>query len=363
MATKSKGRAKDTVNASEMKLEKKKGMKPETKLQHIAADMNLGMKDRKILKELEQNARLPAAQIARRTGLSVESTNYRLKNLMDRGIVRRNYAVYDLPRMGYTIYRLLLQLENISTKEETELLNHLRNMPSALWVGTTSGAWDMLVTILARDVNEFNTIIERILTRYGKYIRNKDVTMTVMQTSEPPGHITGKETRVGYHESPKETVDLDETDYQIMTLLYRDARMPTTQIAKELNKSSDTIQYRIRNMLENKVIKRFMCWMDRKRLGYQHYKVLVRLQFATNEQKRKLVAYCNNHPNIIFFASIIGSWDMEIDMDTKDSSDFNSMMRDLRNEFADIIRNYESVIIIEDYLCTPEFSPPGSFNE
>lgn len=97
-----------------------------------------------------------------------------------------------------------------------------------------------------------------------------------------------------------------------MTLLYRNARMPTTEIAKSIGTSSDTVQHRIRKLMEEKMIKRFMCWMDRKLLGYQHYKVLIRLQFATNEHKKRLVAYCNNHPNIIFFASIIGSWDMEM---------------------------------------------------
>ncbi|VVB73925.1 putative HTH-type transcriptional regulator [uncultured archaeon] len=330
-----------------------------SKLQHIAAEMRLNAKDRKILKELEQNARLPASQIARRTGLSVESANYRLRNLMERGIVRRNYAMYDLPRMGYNIYRILLQLENMPAREEAELLEHLRNVPSALWVGTANGAWDMLTTVLARDVTEFNGIIEEILAKHGKHIRNKDITMTVLQTSEPPGHITGKETRIGYRTPPKEAADLDETDYRIMTLLYRDARMPTTDIAKSIGVSSDTVQYRIKKLTEDKMIKRFMCWMDRKLLGYQHYKVLIRLQFAANEQKKRLIAYCNNHPNIIFFASIIGSWDMEIDMDAKSAADFHAMMRDLRNEFSDIIRNYESVIIIDDYLCMPEFRPPA----
>jgi len=330
-----------------------------SRIQHIAVEMRLGAKDRKILKELEQNARLPASQIARRTGLSVESANYRLRNLMERGIVRRNYAMYDLPRMGYNIYRILLQLENMPAKEEKDLLNHLKGIPSALWVGTASGAWDMLATVLARDVTEFNGIIEGILAKHGKHIRNKDITMTVLQTSEPPGHVAGKETRIGYQTPPKEAADLDETDYRIMTLLYRDARMPATVIAKEIGISSDTVQYRIKNLVKSKMIKRFMCWMDRKLLGYQHYKVLVRLQFATNEQKKRLIAYCNNHPNIIFFASIIGSWDMEIDMDARSAADFHGMMRDLRNEFSDIIRNYESVIIIEDYLCTPEFTPPS----
>jgi len=183
----------------------------------------------------------------------------------------------------------------------------------------------------------------------------------VLQTSEPPGHVAGKETRIGYQTPPKEAADLDETDYQIMTLLYKDARTPTTQIAKEIGVSSDTVQYRIKKLTGSKMIKRFMCWMDRKLLGYQHYKVLIRLQFATNEQKKKLIAYCNNHPNVIFFASIIGSWDMEIDMDARSAADFHAMMRDLRNEFSDIIRNYESVIIIDDYLCTPEFRPPAQW--
>ncbi len=320
--------------------------------------VKLTLKDKKIIAELEKNSRAPAAQIAKKIALSTEVVNYRLKNLISRGVIRRNYTVIDFSRLGYTIYRILLQLENISEKDEEKIINHLKNIPNARWVGVGSGAWDILVTIQAKTVAEFNEIIMGILNKFGANIRNKDITISIIQTAEPPGYLLEEEykyDRYTHLPAKGKKIKLDKIDYKILKLLYKDARIPTTEIAKQVDISSDAVQYRIKRLLKEKIIQRFICWLDRKVLGYQHYKVLLRLQHATSKQQEKLIKYCESHPNIIFYASIVGSWDLELDIDTTDSTQFHQIMRDLRNKFTDLIRNYETIVIIQDFLCDTEF--------
>ena len=317
--------------------------------------LKLSIKDRKIITELEKNSRQPAAQIARKTGLSTEVVNYRLKNMMSRGLIRRNYAIINFGKLGYTLYRILLQLENISEKDEDKIVEYLRSIPRARWIGVGSGAWDILMTVQARDVAEFNDIMNGILNKFGKNIRNRDITISVIQSIEPPAYLLQEEYRYEHFPIEEHRMKLDSTDYEILELLYKNARMPTTEMAAKLDLSSDAVQYRIKKMVKDKIITRFTCWMDRKLLGYQHYAVFLRLQHATAEQQERFIRFCESHPNVAFYASIIGSWDMQIDIDVEDSAHFHKVMREMRSKFLDIIRNYETVVIIQDFLCDTKF--------
>jgi len=317
--------------------------------------LKLTIKDRKIITELEKDSRRPAAQIARKVGMSTEVVNYRLKNMIAKGIIRRNYAIINFGKLGYTLYRILLQLENISEKDEDRMVEYLRSMPQARWVGVGSGAWDILVTVQARDVAEFNEIMNGILDKFGKNIRNREITISVIQSIEPPAYLLQEEYRYEHFPIEESRAKLDRIDYDILSLLYKDARMPTTEMATELGISSDAVQYRIKKLTKDKIITRFTCWMDRKLLGYQHYAVLLRLQHATAEQQERFIKFCESHPNVAFYASTVGSWDMQIDIDAEDSAHFHKVMREMRSKFLDIIRNYESVVIIQDFLCDTKF--------
>ena len=67
----------------------------------------LSIKDRKILRELFDNARTPYSIIAKRVGLSKEVVNYRVKKLIERGILIRFNTVIDVNRLGWQVYLYL----------------------------------------------------------------------------------------------------------------------------------------------------------------------------------------------------------------------------------------------------------------
>ncbi|MBI2143762.1 AsnC family transcriptional regulator, partial [Candidatus Woesearchaeota archaeon] len=57
-------------------------------------------KDRKILSELDMDARQPLSAIAKKVGLSREVVNYRIRQLERRNIVKGYYTVLDTAKLG-----------------------------------------------------------------------------------------------------------------------------------------------------------------------------------------------------------------------------------------------------------------------
>ena len=57
--------------------------------------IKLDLKDRKILYELDLDARQPLTQIGKKVGLSKDVVSYRMKKLQDEGIIKNYYTVID----------------------------------------------------------------------------------------------------------------------------------------------------------------------------------------------------------------------------------------------------------------------------
>ena len=74
--------------------------------------------DRKILQELDWNARSPMNKIARTVHSNKDVVAYRIKRLEERGIIISYYPVLDMYKLGYHTIRLYFDLEEIGEEQE-----------------------------------------------------------------------------------------------------------------------------------------------------------------------------------------------------------------------------------------------------
>ena len=75
--------------------------------------MKLDLKDRKILYELDLNARQTLTQIGKKVGLKKDVVSYRMKKLQDEGIIKNYYTVIDAYKLGYTLYRYYINFQYV----------------------------------------------------------------------------------------------------------------------------------------------------------------------------------------------------------------------------------------------------------
>ena len=62
--------------------------------------MELSVKDKRIIGALFEDARMPFSRIGRRTRLSKESVNYRVKRLKEEGFLVGYNTIIDIKRMA-----------------------------------------------------------------------------------------------------------------------------------------------------------------------------------------------------------------------------------------------------------------------
>ncbi|MFQ5910437.1 MAG: Lrp/AsnC family transcriptional regulator [Thermoplasmata archaeon] len=80
---------------------------------------------------------------------------------------------------------------------------------------------------------------------------------------------------------------VSKVDRRIIELLQEDARMPITQIAKEVNMSENGVKYRLDKLEQKGVISRFSILIDPKKLGKKvmaHFSI----EFTPDEMRRNI---------------------------------------------------------------------------
>ena len=101
--------------------------------------IKLDKKDKLILKILETNSRESYASIGKKVRLSIEAVDYRIKKFYNYGIIYRLFAEPNLVKLGLKTYRVYLKVENLSQKEEDELISYFMNHPKGQFFAEVEG--------------------------------------------------------------------------------------------------------------------------------------------------------------------------------------------------------------------------------
>jgi len=115
--------------------------------------------DRALIALLQENARLPVATLARRLGLARTTVQARLDRLENSGVIA-GYALrlgaQARPPLRATV------LLSIEPRSGAAVLARLKSLPEVRRVHTTSGRFDLIVTVEAATTEALDDTLDRI---------------------------------------------------------------------------------------------------------------------------------------------------------------------------------------------------------
>jgi Lrp/AsnC family leucine-responsive transcriptional regulator len=141
--------------------------------------------DRQIIAALQEDGRMPVANIAERASLSSTPVSRRLKRLEDEGIIRGFAPILDARKLGFYV---LINLhahndENIGRFEQEILAN-----PYVIACHAVTGDMDYLLHVLARDMEHLSQITLKSLVRIPgvRDVKSIIVLETIKETRAAP---------------------------------------------------------------------------------------------------------------------------------------------------------------------------------
>ncbi len=117
-------------------------------------------KDRELIAQLEGNARLPVATLARRLGLARSTVQARIERLEEKGIIA-GYALRlgDAARGDRIRATVLIAIEPRSTPA---VLARLKTLTAVETAHTASGRFDMVLQLAAKSTSELDQTLDAI---------------------------------------------------------------------------------------------------------------------------------------------------------------------------------------------------------
>ena len=125
----------------------------------------LDVKDKKLLFELDFDARLPNTQLAKRIGLSKQGVDYKINNLMKNKIITGFYPVINLPKLGYIYGRIFLKLQNLTSEKEQEMIKELVTDKRFHWIEKFEGYYDLFVGGWTKTLTEFKELSKDLMEK------------------------------------------------------------------------------------------------------------------------------------------------------------------------------------------------------
>ena len=306
----------------------------------------LDLKDKKILYELDLNCRRSDSEIAKKVGLSRDSVRYRIKRLVDEEYINYFMILINSMKLGYVWYRTYFNFQGISVKKEQEIINWLKKRVS--WITKVEGSWDMNTGIFCKTIYEYRDFINEFLEKYGNDIEEYKVSSITRFWHYHRDYFLEKKNKnttfalMGYS-SNEEYIEekIDKIDYNILQVLLDDARANVVDIAKKIKSTEMVVKYRIKKLVDKKVILGFRPFFNLQKLGYTYFKVHFSLRNQTKDNKEKLFSFIHNHPKTVHTTEAVGGYDLETEFQGKSNEELYEYIREIREKFSNMIKDYD----------------------
>jgi len=313
--------------------------------------MQLDLKDRKILYELDTDSRQAYKTIAKKVGLSKDAVKYRINNMQATGLVKQFHTVIDTGKLGFISFRLFLKLQNTTPEKEAEIIEFLKAQKAVTWLVSIEGEYDIGMWILVKDITEVNKLWKDLLANYMNFIEKRWLCVFTRVSYFPRAYLLHKEKNTEEYVFITEPQDagIDEKDMKLLRILAPNARVSILELSGKLHMTPKTVAARIKKLEKKGVIVGYRTAFDLEMLGYQHFKLHINLQNITEEKVCQFRAYVKQHPNIIYDNEVLGGDDFEIEIQVSGMEEFRGVINDIKARFAGIIKNYRYMIFYREH--------------
>lgn len=148
-----------------------------------------------------------------------------------------------------------------------------------------------------------------------------------------------------------EKPELDETDLKILSILMQDAKVPYTDIAKQLFVSAGTVHVRMKKMEELGIIKGFRLELNHQKMGYD-VTAFLGIYLNKSSQYDVVAKELVKIPEITEVNYTTGNYSMFAKIVCRDTRHLREVLHDKIQKIGDITRT-ETFISLEESISRP----------
>lgn len=297
-----------------------------------------------------ENARTSLKELSNHLKKSPQRLKYSLSVLEKDKVIRDPYCVFDYSYFGLILFRVYFKGGYISDQDKVRIIKELSNNPYVTSIYELTGEYDLAVEFASPNPSKFNKELKRIST-LTPTLNDYKIVLNVVTYLYPMHYLTNSqnlhhlniERIVG---GDRERENFNENEMVLIKNMLLNPTMNFTDLAAKSDLNIKTIKSILKNLKKRNIIKSFKYIIDTNSLGINKFRLFLKLHNLSPEREAQLMGYMLNTKEIIQVNKTVGDWDMELDIESPDKTRSRYIIRQVREEFKDLIERFN---IIEFY--------------
>lgn len=298
--------------------------------------------DRDILYSLDYDSRQAMSDLARSLRIGRERTTYRVRRLVQRGVIQRFTTSVNPYKFGRVIFKTYVQLEH-NKKKIQRFVELLEGHPQVYWYAESEGTWDLMFAIFAKSPKDFHSTQSAILSKFSDIVVHFSVYTIVEALFFRKNYLRGVGSGAFPFGGEPERFELSELDFNLLKLLSEDSRQNAVELAQLLDTSPTVVRTHIRKLEESGVIVGYRIELNLATIGMLYLKSQVHLRKYDTRFEDMLREYCRMNPHIILFIQQIGDCKIELEFEVETREQYNAFIDDIRERFSKYIRRVDTI--------------------
>ncbi|MEC8339343.1 MAG: winged helix-turn-helix transcriptional regulator [Nanoarchaeota archaeon] len=137
---------------------------------------------------------------------------------------------------------------------------------------------------------------------------------------------------------------ITEKDILILKQLLLDGRKSSSSISKEIDLGREIVNYRIKRLIKENLIVKFVPKINEKAINYQEYIILLKLNLEDELSKDQFIKQTIGNKYLVWTTKSDSGWDLIVRLYAQSIEEFKEKMQEILDLFSDVLANYYTII-------------------
>ncbi|MCA9496047.1 MAG: AsnC family transcriptional regulator, partial [Nanoarchaeota archaeon] len=137
---------------------------------------------------------------------------------------------------------------------------------------------------------------------------------------------------------------ITDKDVLILQKLLEDGRKSSASISKEIDLGREIVNYRIKRLIKENLIVKFVPRINEKAMHFQEYIILLKLNLDDEVSKQKFAYDTIGNKYLIWTIKSDSGWDLIVRLYAASNDEFKEKLAEILDGFSSVLTNYYTII-------------------
>lgn len=309
----------------------------------------LDILDKKIMYELDLNARITSSQLARKLRRGKETVNFRINRLIENGYVKGFYTIFNTSKLGWYYHKVYIKFKNMTPEKEGELFNYIKGQDHIAYLGSIEGYYDCIFLVMVKTPKGMTKFFNAFMKKYGEFIQEKEIhTILSAHRLNQKFLFKGETVKDSHYSEELENYKIDDVDKKIMGIISNNARMPLIEIAKRTNVDHKVVKYRLKKLEKDNIILAYVSSPNFDKLSLMFTQINISLK--NPNAKKSIIRYFDSTNKCLFALELLGKYDLTIEVHVENAEELKRIIDEFRVRFVNEYNDYDVSTVTKEYV-------------